>query len=52
MLLNALVFIKGIPEAGGDVPGRTVTTAGIVLAAWAALIVGIAALLFQRRDIS
>lgn len=52
MLWNALVFTKGTFEAGGDVPGRTVTGAGLVLAVWAAVLVGIAAVLFQRRDVT
>lgn len=52
MLWNALVFIKGTFEAGGDVPGRSVTGAGLVLAAWVIVLVGIAGVLFQRRDVA
>ncbi len=52
MLWNALVFVKGTFEAGGDVPDRTVTAAAAVLAVWAAAIIGTAAAVFSRRDIA
>jgi hypothetical protein len=52
MFWNALVFVKGTFEAGGDVPNRTVTAAAAVLAVWAAAIIGAAAAVFLRRDIA
>ena len=54
MLDNAVVFVKGRFEGGpgGDVPGRTVTGAAVVLAVYltAALIASAAA--FSRRDVT
>lgn len=52
MVWNALVVVKGTFEAGGDVPGRTVTAAAAVLAVWAAAIIVGAAAVFSRRDIA
>ena len=52
VLWNAIVFAKGTFEAGGDVPGRTVTAAALLLAVWATAIVAVAALVFQRRDVT
>jgi len=52
MLWNALVFVKGTFEAGGDVPRRTVTAAAVILAVWAAVVLAAAALIFQRRDVT
>jgi hypothetical protein len=52
MLWNALVVVRGTYEAGGDVPGRTVTAAGTLLVAWATVILTGAALVFRRRDVT
>jgi len=48
---NALVFVKGMFEAGGDVPDRTVAAAAVILAVWATVILAGAALVFRRRDV-
>ena len=50
VLWNALVFVKGTFEAGGDVPGRSVGAAAALLAAFAVVVVAAAAAVFQRRD--
>jgi hypothetical protein len=52
MFWNALVFVKGTFEAGGDVPDRTVTTAAVVLLAWAVAVTAAAAAVFHRRDVT
>jgi ABC-2 type transport system permease protein len=51
VLWNAIVFAKGQYEAGGDVPGRTVTAAAAILAVWAAAAVTLAGAHFRRRDV-
>jgi ABC-2 type transport system permease protein len=52
LLWNALVFVKGTFEAGGDVPDRTVTAAGLLLLVWAAAVITAAAAVFVRRDVA
>ena len=52
VLWNALVFVKGTFEAGGDVPGRTVVAAAGVLAGWTAAVVVGAGVVFRRRDVA
>ena len=51
VLWNSLVFVKGTFEAGGDVPGRTVVGAALLLALWAAVVLAGAAIVFGRRDV-
>jgi len=51
LLGNVIVFVSG-ENSGGDVPGRTVTAAGIFLAAVALTLLVAAAGTFHRRDIS
>jgi hypothetical protein len=46
------VFVKGTFEAGGDVPDRTVTAAGLLLLVWAAAVITAAAAVFVRRDVA
>ena len=52
LLWNAFVFVKGTFEAGGDVPGRTVVAASLLLAVWAVAVVGAAGAVFARRDVT
>lgn len=50
---NAIVFVKGQFEGGpaGDVPGRTVTAAAAILAAYLAAALAVSAGVFRRRDV-
>jgi len=54
MLSNAIVLVKGQFEggAGGDVPGRTVPAAAVILAAYLAAALAIAGGVFHRRDVT
>lgn len=54
VLDNAVVFVKGRFEGGpgGDVPGRTVVAAAVILAAYLSAVVGVTAALFRRRDVA
>ena len=52
LLWNAVVFAKGTFEAGGDVPGRSVLAAASLLAVYLATILSVAAVLFERRDVT
>jgi hypothetical protein len=54
MLNNAVVFVKGQFEGGpgGDVPGRTVTAAAVILAAYLCAALAVALGLFSRRDVA
>jgi hypothetical protein len=51
LLGNVIVFVSG-DDNGGDVPGRTVTGAGVFLAAVAATLLVGAAGTFWRRDLA
>jgi hypothetical protein len=53
-LNNAIVFVKGQFEGGpaGDVPGRTVTGAGVILLAYLGVVIAAAAVMFRRRDVA
>lgn len=53
VLSNAVVFVKGQFEGGpgGDVPGRTVTAAGALLAAYVVALAITSAEVFARRDV-
>ena len=51
LLGNVIVFVSGSSN-GGDVPGRTVTAAGLFLAAVAVTLLAAAAGAFRVRDIS
>lgn len=54
MLDNAVVFVKGQFEGGpgGDVPGRTVTGAALVLVVYLVAVLAAAAATFRRRDLA
>jgi hypothetical protein len=52
LLGNTLVFLDGHAQAGGDVPGRSVVEAGVLLVAYTALICVVAVALFRRRDVT
>jgi len=51
---NAIVFMKGQFEGGpgGDVPGRTVTAAALILAAYLVVLVGGTLTVFRQRDVT
>jgi ABC-2 type transport system permease protein len=51
---NAIVFVKGQFEGGpsGDVPGRTVLAAGLMLGAYLAAALAVSAHVFRRRDVT
>ncbi|MET0662424.1 MAG: hypothetical protein ABWZ42_04755 [Ilumatobacteraceae bacterium] len=51
---NAIVFVKGQYEGGtgGDVPGRTVLAAAIILGVYLAAVLTVSAQLFRRRDVA
>jgi ABC-type transport system involved in multi-copper enzyme maturation permease subunit len=53
-LNNAIVFVKGQFEGGpaGDVPGRTVTAAALILLAYVGAVVAAALVSFARRDVA
>lgn len=53
-LNNAVVFVKGQFEGGpdGDVPGRTVTAAAVILAVYLTVALAVSAAVFRRRDIT
>ena len=53
-LNNAIVFVKGQFEGGpgGDVPGRTVAAAALILACYLGVVVAGALAVFQRRDVT
>jgi hypothetical protein len=51
LLGNVIVFVSGRND-GGDVPGRSVTAAGLFLAAVALAILVLAASSFHRRDLA
>jgi hypothetical protein len=53
VLGNGIVFVKGQFEGGpsGDIPGRTVMAAGLILALYASVVIAVAAGAFTRRDI-
>lgn len=51
MLWNGIVFVKGRFAAGGDVPGRSVLEAALLLVVYAAAITGAATVAFRRRDV-
>jgi hypothetical protein len=51
ILGNVIVFVSGRND-GGDVPGRSVTEAGLFLAATALTLLAAAAATFRRRDIA
>ena len=50
----AIVFVKGQFEGGpgGDVPGRTVVASAVILAAYLAAVLTVAAVVFRRRDVT
>ena len=54
VLNNAIVFVKGQFEGGpgGDVPGRTVVAAAVILATYLAAALTLTAGLFRRRDVT
>jgi ABC-2 type transport system permease protein len=52
VLWNAVVVVKGTFEAGGDVPGRTVVAATLLLLVWTAAAVAAAGIVFVRRDVA
>lgn len=54
VLDNAVVFVTGQFEGGpgGDVPGRTVGAAAVILTTYLAVVLAVAAAVFRRRDIS
>lgn len=54
VLNNAIVFVKGQFEGGprGDVPGRTVAAAGLVLVSYLTALLVVTACLFRRRDVT
>jgi ABC-2 type transport system permease protein len=54
VLDNAIVFVKGQFEGGpgGDVPGRTVTAAAVILACYLAVALAVSAGIFRRRDVT
>jgi ABC-2 type transport system permease protein len=51
---NAIVFVNGQFEGGpsGDVPGRTVLAAGLMLGAYLAAALAVSAHVFRRRDVT
>lgn len=51
---NAVVFVKGEFEGGpaGDVPGRTVTAAALILVAYLAALLAVSLQVFRRRDVT
>jgi hypothetical protein len=51
LLGNVIVFVSGTSE-GGDVPGRTVTAAGVFLALVAVTLLVAAATAFRVRDVT
>ena len=51
LLGNVIVFVSG-NDNGGDVPGRTVTAAGVFLTAVAVTLLASAAGAFYRRDVA
>jgi len=54
MLNNAIVFVKGQFEGGpgGDVPGRSVTAAAVILACYLTAALAVTAGVFRRRDVT
>jgi ABC-2 type transport system permease protein len=54
LLSNAIVFVKGQFEGGpgGDVPGRTVAAAAVILAVYTTAVIVVAAGVFTRRDVT
>jgi hypothetical protein len=54
VLDNAIVFVKGQFEGGpgGDVPGRTVVASAVLLAAYLAVVLSVAAVVFRWRDVT
>lgn len=54
VLDNAIVFVKGQFEGGpgGDVPGRTVFAAAVILATYLTAVLAAAAVAFRRRDVT
>lgn len=54
VLDNAIVFVKGQFEGGpgGDVPGRTVFAAAVILVTYLAAVLAVTAGVFRRRDVT
>ena len=53
MLGNAIGFVKGRFEGGaaGDIPGRTVTAAALILTCYLVALLVASAAVFHRRDV-